>query len=255
MSKRPLTTAELKAADLIKAAVEANPSSQEAIAMEVGVTQGALWQWMNGKVPVSPKRAVRLANALGVDDPATISPSWAAASQGQRPLDRGLRAIDMVREDEAGYWLIPRYDVFMALGEGEQPQWEGGEPDQLPGNAFREEFCREMGWHPSTHFSARVEGVSMIEAHLLPGWSIVVDATPEAKQTIMEDEIYALRENGSGLICKFLEPMHDGGLRIISANSSHPRFREPRVLSPEEAEHIELLGRVVHVQGMLGRRR
>lgn len=161
-----------------------------------------------------------------------------------------LAPIAMVAEPTEGYWFIPRYEAFMAAGDGEP--LSDGEPDQLAGNAFREDFCRRFGWHPSTHFTARIDGDSMIEAGLRDGWSVVVDTRENARR-IVEGQIYAIREQGRGLLCKFLQPMPDGGLKIISANSAHPLFRTPRELSPEEAEHVAVLGRVVHAQGLLSR--
>lgn len=221
--------------------------TQSDLADRVGVTRAAVTHWMNGRTDprnIAGETSRAIERLLGV--------TWHFLLTGNER--KGFEPIAVLDGPKEGYWTIPRFDVFMQMGTGEEVQHYGdGEPDELPGNAFREEFCRKMGWHPSTHFSARVDGESMIEAHLLPGWSIVVDTRSEAKR-ILEGEIYALRENGSGLLCKFLQPQSDGGLQIISANSSHPIYRNPRRLSPEEAEHVEVLGRVVHAQGLLGRR-
>ncbi|MBN8887554.1 MAG: hypothetical protein J0I77_17655 [Rudaea sp.] len=76
MGKRTLSDEERAMAATIKAAVERSTKSQEAIGVEVGVTQGSIWQWMEGKEPVSAKRAPALAAALGIDDPAKISSAY-----------------------------------------------------------------------------------------------------------------------------------------------------------------------------------
>lgn len=224
----------------------AGVESQADLARRLGLSRGAISLWFNGTTQpskISGDAQRKAEHVLGV--------SWDYLVSGHEASFH--RPITMLKGDKDGYWTIPRFDVFMQMGVGEEAQHYGDEPDELPGNAFREDFCRSAGWHPSTHFSARVEGDSMIEAGLRSGWTVVVDTTPEAKR-IVEGEIYALRENGSGLMCKFLQPQSDGGLHIISANSAHPIYRNPRRLSPEEAEHVEVLGRVVHAQGLLGRR-
>lgn len=142
--------------------------------------------------------------------------------------------------------LLPSYEVFMTPVLGEPPDDDPAE------NALREDFCRAMGWHPTTHFTLRIQGDSMVEAGLRDGWTVVVDTRPV---DIQDGSIYAIREHGKGVVCRYLEATGDGGLRIISANSAHPLYRTPRVLGPLQAEHITVLGLVVHAQGLLSRSR
>lgn len=76
-NKRPLTAEEKAMADRMKAIFEANPNlTQEAVGAAVGVTQGTVWQWIRGEMPVSAKRAPALAEALGIEDPSEISVAY-----------------------------------------------------------------------------------------------------------------------------------------------------------------------------------
>jgi len=76
-NKRPLTAEEKAMADRMKAIFESNPSlTQEAVGVAAGVTQGTVWQWIEGRLPVSAKRAAALAQALGIEDPREISVAY-----------------------------------------------------------------------------------------------------------------------------------------------------------------------------------
>lgn len=72
-----MTQAEKAAAKVISEALDASERSQEDVAADVGVSQGQIAHWKNGRLPVPAKRAAPLAKALGVADPATISVEFA----------------------------------------------------------------------------------------------------------------------------------------------------------------------------------
>lgn len=73
--KRQLTKAEHAASRRLSEAIKASPLSQEDIGQELGVTQGLIWQWANGRLPVPARRARALAKALGCQ-PEEISAAW-----------------------------------------------------------------------------------------------------------------------------------------------------------------------------------
>ncbi|GAP66823.1 putative phage repressor [Mizugakiibacter sediminis] len=74
MSKRPLTPEEKAIARRIKAAIASDPNlTEESVGAQVGVTQGQVSHWTNGRLPVPAARAIKLASVLGIDDPAEIS--------------------------------------------------------------------------------------------------------------------------------------------------------------------------------------
>jgi transcriptional regulator with XRE-family HTH domain len=76
-TKRPLTSEEKAMADRMKAIVESMPDlTQDSIGNAVGVSQGQVWQWLDGRLQVSAKRAPALAQALGIKDPSEISVAY-----------------------------------------------------------------------------------------------------------------------------------------------------------------------------------
>lgn len=114
-NKRPLTAEEKAMADRMKAVFEANPQlTQEAVGAAVGVTQGTVWQWIRGEMPVSAKRAPALAEALGIQDPAEISIAYRdiAPSHGtSRPefVARSAGGSIQLIENKASH--TPRFDL------------------------------------------------------------------------------------------------------------------------------------------------
>jgi len=94
MSKKSLSPAELEASRVIADAVRLSERSQDDIAAEIGVSQGLIWQWANGRVPVPANRAVALAKALHLS-PSAVSPAYAeiinsAPLGGLRPDEAAL---------------------------------------------------------------------------------------------------------------------------------------------------------------------
>jgi transcriptional regulator with XRE-family HTH domain len=76
MKKRPLTAAESEAAAELRAALVASGKTQEEVGHAVGVTQGMVWQWASGKLPVPARRAPALAQILGETDPGRFSVAY-----------------------------------------------------------------------------------------------------------------------------------------------------------------------------------
>lgn len=90
MGKRLPTPADKAASALIEKTIKASGKSQDAIADEVGVTQGTIWQWMSG-MPVSAKRAPALAKAIGISDPARISVAYSQIAAHKTGESQGAR--------------------------------------------------------------------------------------------------------------------------------------------------------------------
>lgn len=82
---RAITRSEVSAALRLAAAIKVSGKTQQAIAGEVGVSQGAIWQWVHAKMRVPADRALALARALGVKDPGELSPHWAETIGDLRP--------------------------------------------------------------------------------------------------------------------------------------------------------------------------
>lgn len=73
-NKRPLTDEELAMAATVKAAIAATPGmTEERLGELAGVSQGAVSHWTGGRLPIPAGRAGRVADALGINDPGSIS--------------------------------------------------------------------------------------------------------------------------------------------------------------------------------------
>lgn len=111
MLKRELTPAEKAAAERIAAALSSCGKSQEAIGAEVGVTQGQIWQWANGRLPVPAERARDLAAALNTR-PAEISPAYVAIVGDDLPP-----TSYSVQERAPRHYLRPDQRAILGLWE------------------------------------------------------------------------------------------------------------------------------------------
>lgn len=60
----------------VEAAVREPGVTRASIAEAAGVSPGMLYQWAKGIRPVAPEKAAILAQVLGIDDPAMISPGY-----------------------------------------------------------------------------------------------------------------------------------------------------------------------------------
>lgn len=98
MTKRLMSDQEQAAAKLIGDAVRASEQNQDEIGAAVGVSQGLIWQWANGRVPVPANRAVALAQVLRLD-PCAISPAYREIIDGAQ--------LKQLRPDEAA--LLAKY--------------------------------------------------------------------------------------------------------------------------------------------------
>lgn len=75
--KRALTPEEKRMAARIKAAIKSTPDlTQEKVAIAMGVSQGQVSHWSDGRLPVPPARAPKLASILGFADGSEISVAY-----------------------------------------------------------------------------------------------------------------------------------------------------------------------------------
>lgn len=70
--RRKLTPEEMEAAREFRRLVDAMADSQHTLGATIGVTQGMVWQWADGQVPISAAKARAAAKAVG-GDPFKIS--------------------------------------------------------------------------------------------------------------------------------------------------------------------------------------
>ena len=133
--------------------------------------------------------------------------------------------------------LIPVVRVKLSAGDGvvyEREEHDGA----LPFSAK---------WLRSKNISARsnlymcdVVGDSM-EPFLMDGDKVMIDV---GQKVVVDNGVYCIRY-GDELRIKRLCKRFDGGLRIISDNKSYPE----EVLSPEQLQHITIIGRQIYRSG------
>lgn len=132
-----------------------------------------------------------------------------------------------------GFVLVPRYDVAASMGNGAVIHSEQV-VDHL---AFREEWVRtELGANPKNLLLISAIGDSM-EPDLRAGDLLLVD---RSYTTVNHDAVYAFSTNGE-LRVKRMQLKIDGTLVVRSANAQY----EPEYLTPQQAEHLRIVGRVV----------
>lgn len=132
-----------------------------------------------------------------------------------------------------GFILVPRYDVTGSMGNGHVIQSEQI-VDHL---AFRAEWVRtELGTSPNHLVLISAVGDSMeptLRAHDL----LLID---RSVLSVKQDSIYAFAVDGE-LRVKRIQRLFDGSLIVKSDNPGYTT----ETLSPQQAETINIIGRVV----------
>lgn len=139
---------------------------------------------------------------------------------------------------EGQFVLVPRFDVKISAGNG-RATYDAQEKDQP--QAFRADWVRKLGLRKKGLMVVYANGDSMAP-RINDGDALLVDRT---QTDIVDGKVYALRY-GSDLRVKRLSKRFDGGLLIRSDNS---KDYPDEAVRPEEMQHIEVIGRVVHVSG------
>lgn len=145
--RRKLSPAELAAAAEFKRllVLATKEKSQDAIAQEIGVTQGAVWQWADGLIPISAKRARAAAVAVGAD-PSTISVAFRELSQPAKPATQA-RTSQPARLDPATLAAaikLARLSVAMTTDDGDPFDPEDETDSAIVAQAFAYLMAREQ---------------------------------------------------------------------------------------------------------------
>lgn len=148
---------------------------------------------------------------------------------------QGVKLQDHAHLEDApeGFILVPRYDVAASMGNGSVIHSEQV-VDHL---AFRAEWVRtELGTSPKNLILISAIGDSM-EPSLRAGDLLLIDRSVES---VRQDAIYAIAHDGE-LRIKRIQRLFDGTLIIKSDN---PKY-QPENITPEQAERMRIVGRVV----------
>ena len=138
---------------------------------------------------------------------------------------------------------VPRLHVHLSAGNGHGEHLDIDLERNDP-QVFRAEWVRRERLKPGALASMYARGTSM-EPRICDGDSLLVDTS---QQTIIDGKVYAVWYAGE-LRVKRLYKRIDGGITIHSDNErDFPRME----VTPDQMEHVRIIGRVVHMQGTGG---
>lgn len=225
----------------VRAARKDAKLSQEALARQVGVSQGLIGQIESGKNQGS-KHIATIARSLGV------SADWLETGKGPRsrvpeqhklPDDQGTVLVwehpDDLPPDEDRVWM-DQYDYRFSAGTG-LIQWEIRQKKALP---FDVGFFKALGVKPQDCRLARVHGRSM-EPYLFNRDMMMIC---EAKTHIRDGLIYAVYFEDEPLVKQIFKEA-DSALRLHSYNPEFP----DRIVTGEQLAGLQIVGEVVYRSG------
>lgn len=206
------------------------------------ISPQAVAQWFSGDTKkISPEFLAKIARQYRVDL------DWLITGKGvMRPeVNERLKPIyswEQEGELPAGeYVYIPRLNVRLSAGNGQEAMEIDLMKDQP--QAFRADWIREKQLKPASLACMITEGDSM-EPRLCDGDSLLVDTS---QTDIIDGKVYAIAY-AHELRVKRLYKLPGGGVLIRSDNSA--KYPEIKV-EPSDAEHVRIVGRVVHFSGSL----
>ncbi|MCK4121368.1 helix-turn-helix domain-containing protein [Ralstonia pseudosolanacearum] len=134
--------------------------------------------------------------------------------------------------------LIAHVDVVLSAGNGRET-WHVEQKEPLP---FQADYIRRLDASPKNLVAVKVRGDSM-ETRLFNDDTVVVDKAD--KRIPASGGVFALVYSGEMLV-KRLFKLPDGSIDVVSDN---PKYKS-LVVSPEQLEHIDIVGRVKYRSGM-----
>ena len=211
--------------------------TQDQVAEQMGVTQGAVAHWLGGRREPSLEKVGSLLDYLGLPP---MFPKNGSAPRAARVVEANAELIgdmavwsdgDPVEDDECE---VPYYaEVEFAGGDGMTEVMEVADRTLRFSNAT----LRAAGVECENAAVARVRGNSM-EKLILDGAAIGFDL---ADTSVIDGEIYAFNHGGM-LRVKYLYRLPAGAIRIRSENADE--FPDEIMTSEQYRDEIKMLGRV-----------
>ncbi|NHC53086.1 S24 family peptidase [Pseudomonas sp. AU8050] len=223
--------------ELAKARMKELDITQDQVAEQMGVTQGAVAHWLGGRREPSLEKVGSLLDYLGLPP---MFPKSGSAPPATRVVEANAELIgdmavwsdgDPVEDDECE---VPYYaEVEFAGGDGMTEVMEIADRTLRFSNAT----LRAAGVECENAAVARVRGNSM-EKLILDGAAIGFDL---ADTSVIDGEIYAFNHGGM-LRVKYLYRLPAGAIRIRSENADE--FPDEIMTSEQYRDEIKMLGRV-----------
>lgn len=224
--RTPLTKEQIDEAALLKSLYTATnhglSQAEFGATFEIG-SQGAVWQYLNGRTALNLKAAKGFAKGLNCNV-SDFSPRLAAEIEG---LAR--HATDSNPDEE--FADVRRLDVKVAAGHGLVPYLE----EELGALKFRRDFLRATGVSEANAVVVTVCGASM-EPTIADGAVLLVN---RANREPRNNAIYVFHRPGNGLVVKRV--VRSGGAWVARSDN------DDREAFPDFAfdEGATLIGRAV----------
>ena len=222
----------------IKIAREKIGISQSELARRVGVKPQSVQVWESGRNGPSRKRISILAKEL------IVTPHW--LEFGSEPSGANIQLVGKEEKEPEPfpgdkYAFIPRYEAKTSAGSGYH---NGDHVEISKTHAFRIDWIRKNNWREEDLCVVEASGHSM-EPTIRDGDVLLINM---ADKEFQSGKVYALLFPGEGLRIKRVHRLADGRVRISSDNPDKAQFPD-EYYSPEEATHLNIVGRVVQRQG------
>lgn len=211
--------------------------TQDQVAEQMGVTQGAVAHWLGGRREPALEKISALLDYLGLPP---AFPKNSVAPKAPMPIEANAEHLgnmpvwsegDPIEDDECE---VPYYaEVEFAGGDGMTEVMEVADRTLR----FSNSTLRAAGVECENAAVARIRGNSM-EKLILDGAAIGFD---RADTSVIDGEIYAFNHGGM-LRVKYLYRLPAGSIRIRSENVEE--FPDEVMTADQYREEIKMLGRV-----------
>lgn len=203
-------------------------------ARAVGVAPASLVRWIKGEADPSRSNLVKTASVAGV------SLEWLATGEGTKKnsniVERAFERLEKERSEPDEISMLESFesiDVSAGLGSFNEGVTE---PDgQVP---YDNNLLRSLGVKATNCGVFWANGHSM-QPTIFDGDQLLVDFS---KKEIRNGKIYLIQNNDS-IWVKRVKLLWEG-IELISDNQDE---YTPIIISKEDAEHLKIIGQVVHV--------
>lgn len=221
--------------DRIALAIRESGKTKGDIAVECGVANSAVTQWINGSSKsLKPENLYALSKATG------FNPMWLGIGEGPQKLKKIESNAELIGSMAAWDSDTPLHDDEVALPFYKEVEMAAGngacEVIEEPGRLLRfaKSTLRDAGVQAENAVCATIKGRSM-ERLILDGATIGIDISDTV---ITDGEIYAFDQDGM-LRVKYMYRLPGGGVRIRSENSEE--FPDEH-LTAEQFASVRMLG-------------
>ncbi|MHB1564114.1 MAG: XRE family transcriptional regulator [Leptospirillum sp.] len=247
----PCNIVRMKIGERIKLYRENIKITQSELARRIGVKPQSVQAWEAGKNGPSRKRIQALAKELRIsEEELEFGSMTKALSAGEPP--RTIIDVELVGENppvpynsvsslDDKYVFIPRYEAGISAGHGYH---NGDHVEVSKTHAYRWDWIRKNGWRPEDLCVIEASGHSM-EPRISDGDVLLVNMDDKEFQS---GKVYVLSFPHEGLRAKRIHRLADGRVKISSDNPDKASFPD-EYYSPEEASHLNIVGRVVQRGG------